>query len=99
MSQQCTCLAETMYLSAVEPSSDTRFVKFVVYDNTSLGLRARGPSSAELSIQLTDSAPVVQLNRTSVMYTEGDGSVQLSPDLTISDVDSSHAATSSCCTI
>jgi len=79
MSQQCTCLAETMYLSAVEPSSDTRFVKFVVYDNTSLGLRASGPSYAELTIQLTDDAPVVQLNRTSVMYTEGDGSVHLSP--------------------
>ena len=28
-----------------------------------------------------------------------DGSVQLSSDLTISDVDSSHAATSSCCAI
>ena len=79
MSQQCTCLAETMYLSAVEPSLDTRFVKFVVYDNTSLGLRASGPSYAELTIQLTDGAQVVQLNRTSVMYTEGDGSVQLSP--------------------
>ena len=70
MSQQCTCLAETMYLSAVEPSSDTRFVKFVVYDNTSSGLRASGPSYAELSIQLTDGAQVVQLNRTSVMYTQ-----------------------------
>ena len=70
-----------MYLSAVEPSSDTRFVKFVVYvyDNTSSGLRASDPSHPELSIQLTDDAPVVQLNRTSVMYTEGDGSVQLSP--------------------
>ena len=68
-----------MYLSAVEPNSATRFVKFVVYDNTSLGLRASGPSYAELIIQLTDGAPVVQLNRTSVMYTEGDGSVQLSP--------------------
>ena len=79
MSQQCTCLAETMYLSAVEPSSDTRFVKFVVYDNTSSGLRASGPSYAELTIQLTDGAPMVQLNRTSVMYTEDDGSVQLSP--------------------
>ena len=78
MSQQCTCLAETMYLSAVEPSSDTRFVKFVVYDNTSLGLRASCSSHPELTIQLTDDAPVVQLNRTSVMYTEDDGSVQLS---------------------
>ena len=68
-----------MYLSAEEPNSATRFVKFVVYDNTSLGLRASGPSYAELTIQLTDGAPVVQLNRTSVMYTEGDGSVQLSP--------------------
>ena len=34
-----------------------------------------------------------------MMYTKGDGSVQLSPDLTISDVDSSHAAMSICCAI
>ena len=45
--------------TAVEPSSDTRFIKFVVYDNTSSGLRASDPSYAELTIQLTDGAPVV----------------------------------------
>ena len=80
-----------VYLNtAVEPSPDTRFVKFVVYDNTSSGLRASDPSYTELTIQLTDDAPVVQFNRISVMYTEGDAAVQLSPDLTISDVDSSQ---------
>ena len=74
--------------TAVEPSSDTRIVKFVVYDNTSSSLTASEPSYAELTIQLTDDAPIVRFNRTSVMYTEGDASVLLSPELVISDVDS-----------
>ena len=74
--------------TAVEPSPDTRIVKFVVYDNISSGVTASEPSYAELTIQLTDDAPVVRFNRMYVMYTEGDASIQLSPNLSISDVDS-----------
>ena len=75
--------------TAVEPSTEPRVIRFVVYDAIMSGVTASEASFAELTIQLTDDAPVVLLNRMSVMFTEGNASVQLSPDLAVLDVDSS----------
>ena len=73
--------------TAVEPSSVTRVIEFVLYDRLFSGVNSSSPSYVSVVVTLADDLPVVLFGRVSVMYSEGDPPVLLAPGLTVTDVD------------
>jgi subtilisin-like proprotein convertase family protein len=79
--------------TAEEPSTDTRFIHFIVND----GLTISTPRTTRLSIQLTNDPPELDLNiglsdsYTIVGYSEGEGAANLLNPVTVALVDHDNA--------
>jgi hypothetical protein len=77
----------------IQPSGDGRIVQIIVRDNFTLtGIQETDPAVINIEFQLTDDLPVVELNTSVVVYSEGQISreVSLSPNAMIEDVDDAN---------
>ena len=80
---------ELQYINkAVEPTGSYRLVRvdiFDAYDES--GNTFMDTAYVRVEFILTDDLPQFHFNMTAIMYQEGDGPVEVAPDLTIIDVD------------
>ena len=82
-------LRELQYINkAIEPTGSYRLVRVNIFDTyDESGNTFMDTAYVRVEFILTDDLPQFHFNMTAIMYQEGDGPVEVAPDLTIIDVD------------